>query len=311
MHSASRAHFCVVGGIMVGVAACSSGGSGGGAEPTSGDPRSEATTGESRVLGPAASDSHVDSADSVSRDEYPEPVAILSVGEGRTVEFFSLKGHSLIMESGPATGHPALPARLSPGHPADVFHALRPDLAVPDALVALQDAAAKNATERPPAISVWQDNVPTGASTPPALRVGGEKYKEASGKVTPDAVTTNNACNNNCCDQNWLNANICHPDFNGSWNYFDYGWSSESGSDGWDTDAALYAAACSGSGTSFFHFEYCDNGCAYIDRNVGQGNYQTWYIEDLGYFFGNSFNSDVNSSSSQHLHSHCGYWYTY
>jgi hypothetical protein len=272
-------------------------------------PETKSTSSTAQASASSATESatvNVELASDVKPENHPPPVVTISVGpNGQRVEFYDFNDMALVMERGLASGHPVLPTVFravdpdnthAPARLVDLFHALRPDLPVPDALITLRDKLA--AAPRPDRATTARLLAERAAAheAQEAQETGGAQ-PETSG-IHPEAV-----CSNNCCNQAWTQANICGPGpSTAHWNYFDYLWDGETGSNfGNEVDDIV----CGAVGTSSWYFEYCSNGCAEATYNVTQQEYliragiANWPF-DVG------FNTYVNSSTNPHLHTHCG-----
>ncbi len=223
---------------------------------------------------------------------HPEPDVSFAIDHDTTVEVYDFPSGVLVMETGKAEGSkPVLKdykELLDSGRLVEVFTKLRPDLEVPERLIALQAKAGTGAASS------------SGNVAAPAE--GGSSSKGGASSV----VGTDNACNNVCCDPTWLSNNVCNGLGNYPYNWFllDYGWSYENSS----SMVNYLGTVCAGVGTSVFTVNVSDG-------NGGQwsvpAGYYRWYNWVAGCYLFNcpaskSISTSVNSQSNQHLHSYCG-----
>lgn len=198
----------------------------------------------SQLVGQAACDSPSDDVSVVTSLEggeqivapkpAPPPVAEVTTTGGTTVGFYEIDGRGLITESGKAPTNPALPTLDRTGKSlADIFAALRPDLEVPESLVALdtrlrerEELAAKAPTpelEPSPPRRIELDQAATVGTSSPHV-----------GESVPSKVLI--GCTNGCCDPDWTHDQLCHPlpcgtgstilcfyHFNTTWSYYTAG----------------------------------------------------------------------------------------
>jgi hypothetical protein len=220
------------------------------------------------------------------KENHPLPVATLTMDEGQTVEFYDIDGHAFLIERGPAGVEPALKSldeNQNPGHFADVFRALRPDLAVPEALESIQTRVENTqVTEQVETEIVMNEEVITDHNPTNAYQLRA-------------------ACNNGCCDYNWLKNSLCPKGGDDNWFLYNMGWShvKRSGKDYYKD------LVCAAVGTSTWTMTRCKNGCVQSTYSVPQATY-LWFSDSDNWFFNVDFDAWVNSKSNMHLHTHCG-----
>jgi hypothetical protein len=237
-----------------------------------------------------------ETGEAVAPAAHPDPVASITVGNGKTVEFFDLgAGGVLVMESGKAEGDavlqrtPGIQEMLDANRFADVFAALRPDLPVPDSL---RELAARPRPQGAGSLAVAPSVARSGGGAPLE-----EVTAEETGRVARP-MTDN--CGNGCCNYSWLTSNICPTD--DDWFYMDYGWSwhNAGGAQHWGS------TACAARGQSQLTVTVqANDGQHGGSWSVPQGNYNHAYWNG-GFLNYASITSTVNSSSNQHDHTYCG-----
>jgi hypothetical protein len=257
------------------------------------------------------------------------------------LEFYDLNGGFIASEVGRADTAPIVKAHLDmlkEGRLTDVVSALRPDLPIPDSVVALQT---KLLTAEPSGNSVTlspsQESVASltlsssaggatasqqtgtgvaGGSLPPIVgSSGGGGASGAAGAQSggQHGILPDDPCSNGCCDASWT-ANLCDPGFAGAdyqWYLFDYG-NSFANSGSADVHE-FWGAACAAIGTSTWVINSNPHGGTW---SVNEGTYRWYYFNNGNDQYGHCYventatNTSVNTSSNPHLHTYCGgFWY--
>lgn len=244
-------------------------------------------------------------------EDHPPAIASIAVGEDSTVEFYDYGDRALTIERGVAGGAPPVlrgaleDLAREPGRLVDLFTALRPDLPVPDKLreldQRLQSAQPPSPSANPPqmpSIEGGFDPQPEGPMPQPL---------SAGPGVTPQSPQ---GCNNGCCDPDWL-PTICENggqngwDINQPhwiWNWYVWNWGYGTAISG-DPIHQWGGTVCSASGTSTW------SASTHADWLIEQAHFIR-YNWTCNFACTSTAHSQVNSSSNQHLHMHCG-WFNY
>jgi hypothetical protein len=221
------------------------------------------------------------------------PVASLQLSNGHVVEFYDFERGAIISETG-AVGTPPSFNRRGPirgNELRDIWVSLAPGEPVPKALTDLQEKLGKTPQNPQPAPD-------------PRPASGGEVLPEKPAAVPDGTLAVPTGCNNGCCDWDWLSTFWqCQNPFDYNWFQFNYGWSwTES-----DDVFAFAGMACSAEGTSTYSVLVSGGGGTW---SVPQQTYRTSsWVAPWWPIFGfqtERLRSRVNSSSNQHLHTHCG-----
>jgi len=241
----------------------------------------------------------------------PDPIVSIEVGHHQIIRFYDYTDEVLITEEGEAGQDPILlPAKRStnpknaPGHFAELFAALRPDLPIPEALVALDDRAAMAKQGEAPAPLPKPNPGTDGARGEKAPLPPGVTAQSFNGPgVQPQSPQ---GCNNGCCDPDWT-PSLCYgrtytgwsDDDNWNWYQFNYNWSVTTSGGAIES---TWANVCSAIGTSTWWFSKHSGSIS-----VAQAHYVSTSWGCVSWFSCSSAaSSEVNSSSDPHLHLHCG-----
>jgi hypothetical protein len=228
---------------------------------------------------------------------HPAPDATLAVDAETSLELYDTPAGVLLMESGRAgSGTPILTSHsdLVRDHRfVALFQSLRPDLPVASVIA---DLEAKATAMEAKGAEAARTSAVNAALVPP--KVKGSPILQAA-----------NVCNNVCCDYTWLQNNICSSDsINKGYNWFlyDYGFSYSNGNAN-----RYYGAACSAIGNSLLQISITNSSYG-GSWSIAPGYYRTyqWWggTNILGRSTYESLQTSVNSQTSQHLHTYCGYF---
>ena len=229
----------------------------------------------------------------------PLLVASWKVASGNTIEIYNFDGQAMISEVGVAGTPSTLNANLDikHGRPIDIWNALGPKASVPPALATFQ--AQLDSSPLTPG---------SGTQQKPSTVVGGVELEAPSPTTSFQGVIANtpNGCNNGCCDYTWLSTfeqcKLWGQDY--EWFLYNYGatWVNSNNIDIYD------GFACSAVGTSTYSVNMGGFGGTW---SVPEATYRTWYRKNSSCWFScDNMTSTVNTSSSQHLHTYCG-WVSY
>jgi hypothetical protein len=223
----------------------------------------------------------------------PTLVASLTLASGNTIEFYDFGGNAMISETGVAYSPQSLNNKnVQNTRLVDIWAALAPRTPVPAALASFQlqldkTPSASTSTPRP-------QPLPTSAS-------GGQQTSTTG--PTPYAPV---GCNNGCCDFQWLSTfEQCQtPYVDYQWFLYNYLWSNDHSTNIWD----FFGMACSAIGTSTYSVNMAGYGGTW---SVPEATYRTWHRANTWCIFScENLTATVNSSTNQHLHTHCG-WVNY
>jgi hypothetical protein len=223
----------------------------------------------------------------------PTPVASLTLANGNVIDFYEIAGRGLVTESGEAYSTPAIKSKadLHDGRLVEIWTALRPDVAVPQALTDLQ---ARIDSQPPPDPSQKKPHDP---------RSGGAPLDPATVGVQDGFLASPDGCNNGCCDYDWMNTTFgqCYDhSWDYSWFLFNYGWSYANFND----ISFFQGFVCSASGISTWHVNISGDGGTW---DIAEAHYLTyWWLECGWPWCGGDATTSVNTSTAQHLHTYCG-----
>jgi hypothetical protein len=267
----------------------------------------------------------VAASSSPAHGEHPNAVATVTLSNGNILEFYDFPEGLLVSEYGEAVTGPLTPTRsdlLSSSRFVDLVSFLRPDLSVPEAVVALEAKYSGAPPQRKTTAgevkltvqatgvgaaggSVDAGSKPVGGTS--GVSSGAARSYSGGGR----ALTADSVCSNICCDRNWTLNTLCNPNIAGAnytWYNFEYGWS-------WANRNHAYqywGAACAGIGQSRFSISISDgsNGSWAVDPGYYRWYY--WYMGNCGqtYCLEPSISSTVNDQTHQAVHTYCGgFWY--
>jgi len=248
---------------------------------------------ESEVSNVAAAPSGVPSS---TGTKAPPLVASWKVASGNTIEIYNFDGQAMISEVGVAGTPSTLNANpdLKHGRPIDIWNALGPKGTVPSSLTAFQ-------------AQLDSSPVTSGAGTQqaPNTMVGGGGLQPPSSTTSFQGVIANapSGCNNGCCDYSWLSTfeqcELWGQDY--EWFLYNYGatYANFNNIDIYD------GFVCSAVGTSTYSVNMGGHGGAW---SVPEATWRSWYRKNSGCWFScDNMTSTVNTSTSQHLHTYCGW----
>jgi hypothetical protein len=239
-----------------------------------------------------------DQATPVETSPMPEPLAQIKQENGNTVSFYDLDGQGLILGEGLAGSPPALPASMDKRvRPLDAWNQLSGGQAAPQRLVDFQ----KKLDTTPPAPADLKMVKPA----PTKALQGGVSLDDVPVNTPEGTLAAPDGCNNGCCDYQWLSTfQECYV--NGvEYQWFAYNYGSSYANSG--NVQFVHAMVCAATGTSTWKFYVNGKG---FTNNVAEGHYQQgWWAMagDWPLYSTGSLSSSVNTPSTLHLHTYCGY----
>jgi hypothetical protein len=234
-----------------------------------------------------------------SADETPAPLAKIDFVGGQAVEFYEIGGNAVVSETGAAGQSTVLGGmpELRANRLVDLWRQLAPERAAPASLVDLQARllTAKAADVARP-VRIEKSVVPA---------YGGVELAEIAPPLddTGETLAAPVGCNNGCCDYDWLKTFAACQSADYSWFLYNYGWSY-----GNVSDAVLFnGMACAAQGNSTYKVSV--EGGKGGTWTVLEAHYRTYWVLAPVCCNDPDIKTSVNSSTNQHLHTHCGQTY--
>jgi len=273
-----------------------------------GNVETESSTTANATLKPASTD-----ALTADGHELPPSVATVALKNGNTVDIYDAKIGALVITRGEADVNDRTIASIKSivdahhgaDHLVDLYSALQPDQAVPQALIELQDRLTRGKLPeltQPADVGSSNDGATT---TAPQVETNGVVSGVANALAPTERTLI--GCSNGCCDPQWTYDTVCSGGYsNHDWRWYDfnYGWTSVNTGSGTDWGRATVCAATGTTSWTWGRSDTC--GGVQYHWSVPEGYYSSASYSAGWACFSGEMWSKTNSATYPHLHTHCG-----